>query len=150
MPQGPLPITLTGLRRTFAQLKIFAATVFAPTPPATIQDTPVNLDPMGNLIISGAGGFASVLAVANPAGQLVKATAGMLIRVNVTVAGTTNGFIFDSATTGAIATTGAALATAQLVGVIPNTVGPVEFDFPCLVGIVVQTGAGQQVSVSYQ
>ena len=56
----------------------------------------------------------------------------------VQVAGSGVGSINDCATT-------AAIATANQVAVIPETVGPVELDFPCLAGICVALGTGQRL-----
>jgi hypothetical protein len=146
MPQGPIGELDYLLKRTFAGLKAAAAQVFAPAAASAGQATPAPADPLGNAIISGAGGYASTLAFANTGGQLVKAAPGMLIRAVVTVAGSvTAGAIYDTAATAA------AYSTAQQIATIPNAVGIYEFDFPCIVGIVVVTGAnGQQVTISYQ
>lgn len=65
-----------------------------------------------------------------------------LCRVNVLVAGTAAGSVNDAATV-------AAVATANLVYVIPNTLGPVLVDFPIMSGIVVTPGAGQTVAITY-
>jgi len=74
---------------------------------------------------------------------LVKATAGRIAKVNVLVAGGTNtGAVYDHATTTG---TGAA----NLVAVIPDTVGSYVIDFPCANGIVVDPGTGNTVSISY-
>lgn len=153
MPQTPLG-TMYGIRRTFAQLKAFAASIFAPTPPSTGQNTAANFDPMSSLIVSGIGGWASALGLTSGGGAgglgstVVKAAPGMVVRMNVLTAGTAPGSIFDTATTAS--TAAATASTANLVAIIPNTVGTTILEFPCLVGIMVYPGAGQQVSISYQ
>lgn len=101
---------------------------------------PMNLDSQGGVRVND-GGTASSLALA--ASAVVKATPGVIVRVSVTVAGTAPGNVYDAAT---LATAGAA----NLVGVIPNTVGVYYFSFPMQTGIVVAPGTGQTVSVSYQ
>jgi hypothetical protein len=74
---------------------------------------------------------------------LVKAVAGRIAKVNVTVAGGTNtGSVWDSATT-------SGTAASNLVAVIPDTVGSYIIDFPCSNGIVVDPGTGNTVSISY-
>lgn len=150
MPQTPLG-TMYGIRRTFAQLKIFAAQIFAPTPPSTGSNVAANFDPMGNLIISGAGGYSSVLSAAPgyPGSVIAKAGPAMLIRVIVNVGGTGPGSIFDTAST-ALQAGQTGMATANLVAYIPTTPGIYEYDFPCLNGLVIQPGPGQQTSIAYQ
>jgi hypothetical protein len=144
MSQGPIGGLNYVIRRTFAQLKIFSAAAFAPVAPSTGQAVAANGDPNGNVIISGVGGYSSQLALANTTGTVIKATPGMLIRAIVLIAGSGAGAIYDTAATAS------SYATSQQVATIPNTVGIYEFDFPCLAGIVVATGTGQQVSISYQ
>lgn len=73
---------------------------------------------------------------------VVKSTPGMVAKAIVLVAGAP-GTINDCSTT-------AAVATANEIAVLPAAVGPIELEFPCLVGIVVVPGAGQVISLSYQ
>lgn len=86
------------------------------------------------------GGSSSALNLT--AATLVKAGAGRLIRISVTVAGTAAGSANDAATTAGAA------ATNQLAS-IPNAVGVIYLDFPVTNGIVVTPGTGQSLSVSY-
>jgi hypothetical protein len=74
---------------------------------------------------------------------VLKKSAGAVMQVSVTLAGSAAGGVYDCAAT-ANATTG------NLVATLPNTVGPVTISFPCLVGITVVPGSGQRVSVAYQ
>lgn len=74
---------------------------------------------------------------------VAKTTAGTVGTVNVLVAGAATGAVYDAASTGAIS------STANLVALIPPVVGSVVLNFPCLVGIVIEPGAGQTLSVSY-
>lgn len=140
MPQGPIGVLNYAIQHTWAKLKTIAAGSGSITDGTA---TTLKADPNGNLIMSGVGGQASQLAISNTAGAVVKASPGMLIRAIVTVAGSAAGLIYDAAAT-------AGLTTASTVATIPATIGIYELDFPCLTGIVVATGAGQQVSVSYQ
>lgn len=77
------------------------------------------------------------------ASKVLKASAGTVVSMNVLVAGSSPGGIFDCSSTAATA------ATANQIATIPNTVGPVELEFPCLVGITVVPGTGQRVSLAY-
>ncbi|MBV8656615.1 MAG: hypothetical protein JO142_02210 [Burkholderiales bacterium] len=58
------------------------------------------------------------------------------------VAGSAPGSVNDAATI-------ASAAVANLVYVIPNTVGSVLVDWPCFNGLVVTPGTGQTVAVTY-
>ena len=73
---------------------------------------------------------------------VVKTTAGRIAKINVLVAGSTNGSINDAATTGAV-------AAANEIAVIPDTIGSYSIDFPVSNGIVITPGTGMTVSVSY-
>lgn len=123
MPQGPIATLLYALN-PFKQAR------------------PVNSDSNGNLIISGQGGTNNALFIRAP-GECVKAAAGVICVVNVLAAGSGTGTINDCTGT-------AAAVTANEIAVIPETVGPISLNFPCLLGITVVPGTGQQVSVSYQ
>jgi hypothetical protein len=70
----------------------------------------------------------------------VKSSAGRVVNVNVIVAGSANGTIYD-----AVSST----ITSYPVYKIPNTVGVYVINFPVLYGIYVVPGTGQTVSVSY-
>jgi len=73
---------------------------------------------------------------------VVKAVAGRIVKVSVIVAGSAAGSVNDVATTGAV-------AAANEIAVIPNTVGVFDVDMPTSNGIVVTPGTGQTVAVSY-
>ena len=75
--------------------------------------------------------------------QILKAGPGSIIRVNVLVAGSAPGGVYDCATTAAMS------ATANEVAAIPNFTGQIVLEFPCLVGIGVAPGTGQTISASY-
>lgn len=100
-----------------------------------------NADPNGSLVVSGLGGTASSLFITKP--TIVKPTPGMICRLNVLAAGSGTGTVNDCTAT-------AAAVTANEIAQIPQTVGPIALEFPCLSGIVVTPGTGQQLSVSYQ
>jgi hypothetical protein len=92
-----------------------------------------------NNVLTGKGNK-SALNVS--AATVIKAAPGRICKVNVTTAGSTNGTISDVLTTGAV-------AAANLVISIPDTVGSYDVDFPCLVGIVFTPGTGMVASISY-
>lgn len=93
--------------------------------------------------ISGSKSLLNIAASTVIAVTTASSYAGRRIaRVNVIVAGTTVGTINDALTV-------AQAAVASQVFSIPNTVGSYQLDFPMFVGIVVVTGTGQTVSVSY-
>jgi hypothetical protein len=124
MPQGPIPVQLNAQR-----------------PAGTTN--PAQADAAGNLTISTLSGTQTKLYANGSTPFVLKAAPGSIVRANVLVAGSGTGTINDCATT-------AAIATANEVAVIPETVGPIAIEFPCLVGIAVQLGTGQVVSFAYQ
>ncbi len=118
---------------------------------------------MGLAILDGGGYPQTLAAVQNPSGQLVsehqndegqsstlnvtaatviKASPGRSFKISVLVAGSAPGTLNDCATTGAV-------ATANEVGVIPNTVGVYSFNWPHATGIVLVPGAGQTLAISF-
>ncbi|CAJ0705855.1 hypothetical protein R11007_04707 [Ralstonia holmesii] len=72
----------------------------------------------------------------------VKTVAGRIVRVQVLVAGSAAGAVYDG--TGVTGNT-----VANQVFVIPNTVGSYLVDHPCVNGVVVVPGTGQTVAVTY-
>ena len=76
------------------------------------------------------------------AAAVVKAVPGRLAKISVVVAGSTAGKVNDCATTGAI-------AAANQICAIPNTVGMIAMDWPCTAGITVTPGTGQTLAISY-
>lgn len=87
------------------------------------------------LTVNGAASYPAIAAT-----TLVKNTAGRLVRISITTAGTTAGIIYDAQATG---------LTTRPVYSIPNTLGVVELNFPMGYGIVVVPGTGQVVTVTY-
>lgn len=85
-------------------------------------------------------GTKSNLYISTP--TAVKSAPGYIARVVVLVAGSATGTVNDCLTSGAA-------VTANEIAVIPETVGPVVLEFPCLTGIFITPGTGQVVSVSY-
>jgi hypothetical protein len=85
--------------------------------------------------VQGAKVFQNIAAT-----TVVNRTPGRLAVVSVTVAGTTTGTIYDSASTG---------ITSRPIYTIPNTVGVVFVNLPVVYGVVVAPGTGQAVTVSY-
>ena len=90
-------------------------------------------------VISGSG-IKSALDITTS--TVLKPVKGRVCTVNVIVAGSANGGIYDHAT---VSGTGVANA----VAVIPEAIGTYIFDFPCQVGIVVTPPTGGTISVSY-
>lgn len=74
------------------------------------------------------------------ASTVLKPAQGVLITFNVTTAGAA-GAIYDSATSG---------TAANLIAVIPATVGAYTMQFPFFTGLLVVPGAAQVVSVSFR
>ena len=104
------------------------------SPNAPAQATPMYAAP------AGGGNVSTSLGISKT--TVLKASAGAVIRAIVTVAGSAGG-IYDCTAT-------AAAVTANQIAVLPNAVGPIDIEFPCLVGIFVVPGSGQQVAVSYE
>jgi hypothetical protein len=100
---------------------------------------PLSVDAEGALITAGSANNTTLNITA---ATVVKATPGLVFRVSVQVAGTGTGTVNDCATTGAA-------AAANQIYVIPETVGVVAIDWPCLTGIVVTPGTGQTVAISW-
>jgi hypothetical protein len=102
---------------------------------------PVQSDANGNLIMSGISATHSALGIKIP--TVVKSSPGNVVTAVVVITGSTTGSIYDTASTsGAV--------TANEIAVLPNTVGPVSLEFPCLQGITLVPGTGQVISLSYQ
>jgi hypothetical protein len=101
---------------------------------------PQNLDASGRVIVNTSG---TRSAIGTAASGVVKATSGSIAYVSVTTAGSAVGAVYDSATVGGI-------GAANLLFVIPNTVGNYPVQFPANNGITVVPGTGQVISVSYQ
>jgi hypothetical protein len=89
----------------------------------------------------GGGNISTQLGVSGTA--VIKLGAGSVIKALVTVAGSGAGGVYDCTAT-------AAAVTANQIAALPAAVGPIDISFPCLVGIFVVTGSGQQVAISYE
>ena len=72
--------------------------------------------------------------------KVVKSSSGRVCMVSIVAAGSTTGYIYDSASSS---------ATTPAIYAIPNTLGIVFVNLPTSYGIVVSPGTGQNVSVSY-
>jgi len=153
MPQGP----------------IAAAVAVQPNVDDVNYYAPLNLDANGNLLITGTGAGGAQLVTGASGGlvvvggasgalvtgvaksrtlnittpTVVKNTAGRVGYVNIVVAGSAAGAVYDFA-----ATSGVSAATQ--IAVLPDTVtGPQVIDFPVTTGIVVVPGTGMTVAVSW-
>jgi len=112
----------------------FAATAFKSAPAVASAD---------GALLTGKG-LKSVLNMpATTNTKLGASGVGRICKIYVNTAGTTTGSVYDSATTGGT-------SAANLIAVIPNTVGIYDIDCPVGNGIVVATGTGQVVSATYQ
>lgn len=85
-------------------------------------------------------GTTSVLNIT--AATVVKSVGGRVAKVSVLVAGSGVGAIHNCATTDAV-------ATANKLAVVTDTVGVYDIDMPCSTGITVVPGTGQTLAVSY-
>ena len=90
-------------------------------------------------VFTQSGGISSALGLS--ASAVVKASKGRVARVSVTTAGAA-GALYDSATVGGV-------SAANLIAVVPATVGVIALDFPAFNGIVYVPGAAQVASISY-
>lgn len=102
---------------------------------------PESLDVNGNLKVNG-DGWKSSLNIA--ASAVVESGGGGIVRVVVNTAGSTPGAVYDN---NSLASGNTA---ANLIFSVPNTVGIYYLNWPTFAGIVVNPGASQVLSVSYE
>lgn len=118
--------------------------------PQNAMAATVSVNPSGQQAPQVIDAFQNVNVVANPAktmlnitaATVVKAAPGLIGRVFVNTAGSTVGSLSDAATTGAI-------AAANLISALPNTVGPLTIEAYTANGIVITPGTGQVLSITY-
>lgn len=89
-------------------------------------------------IYQNAQGNANVAGIA--AAMVVKNSAGRVVTVSVTVAGSAPGGVYDTTSTS---------DTTRLLGVIPNTVGVFSVNLATQYGIMVAPGTSQVLTVGY-
>ena len=93
---------------------------------------------------NAATSYANIVGVANfgpiTSATVVKPSAGRICEIAVISAGTTTGYVYDSATTSA--------TTATMIP-IPNIVGVYRVQWPMSIGVLVIPGVGQTISGSY-
>ena len=93
---------------------------------------------------NAATSYANIVGVANfgpiTSATVVKGSAGRICEIAVISAGTTTGYVYDSATTSA--------TTATMIP-IPNIVGVYRVQWPMSIGVLVIPGTGQTISGSY-
>ena len=99
-----------------------------------------NVDAEGNLIVASNTDGKTTLNIT--AATVIKASAGLVFRASVIVAGSAAGTINDCLTTGTA-------ATANAVVILPNTVGQIQAEWPMNTGIVVVPGTGQTIALSW-
>lgn len=85
-------------------------------------------------------GRCSMLSITT--GVTVKGIPGRIQRIQVLVAGTGAGGVYDSGTVSGV-------TAALLVGIAPAVAGSYLIDMPCLSGVTVVPGPGQTLAVSY-
>jgi hypothetical protein len=88
------------------------------------------------------GGNASLLDITTA--TVVKASPGILYAINVLVAGSAVGAVYDASLT-------SGNTIANQIAVIPDvvTTEPLLYTWPCATGIVIAPGTGQTLSVSF-
>lgn len=88
--------------------------------------------------------YANIVGVANfgpiTSATVVKNSSGRICEISVISAGTTTGYVYDSASTS---------ATTAIMIPIPNVVGVYRVQWPMATGITVSPGAGQTISGTY-
>lgn len=93
---------------------------------------------------NAATSYANIVGVANfgpiTSAMVVKTSAGRICEIAVISAGTTTGYVYDSASTS---------ATTAIMIPIPNIVGVYKVQWPCAVGIMIIPGASQTISGTY-
>ncbi len=97
----------------------------------------------GQPIANAPGGTSLKTSLALSNITTVKAAPGAVLQVSVLVAGSGAGAVYDCAAT-------ANATTANAVAPILNALGVQEISIPCLVGVTIKPGPGQQITVSYQ
>jgi hypothetical protein len=88
--------------------------------------------------------YANIVGVANfgpiTTATVIKSSAGRICEIAVISAGTTTGYVYDSASTS---------ATTAIMIPIPNIVGVYKVQWPMATGLLVIPGAGQTISGTY-
>lgn len=139
---------------TFIRLLCAAALALAVSAPASAGQSPIRsnvatdtsgygtslkLDAQSDLKVNSNGTATSLNITA---ATVVKEGIGRIVRFVVTTAGAAGALYDSNSTSGA--------AAANLIAVMPATVGIYELNFPVASGILVVPGASQVVSTSYQ
>jgi hypothetical protein len=75
------------------------------------------------------------------ASNVIKTTAGWLASVSVIVAGSTQGYLYDTTTTSA--------TSGNRIYAVPNTIGIYQVQIPFASGLVFVPGTGSIISVGY-
>lgn len=88
--------------------------------------------------------YANIAGIANfgpiTTATVIKSSPGRICEIAIISAGTTTGYVYDSASTSA--------TTAPMVP-LPNIVGVYKVSFPVSFGLLIIPGAGQTISGSY-
>ena len=86
--------------------------------------------------------YGNATALGITAATVVKAAPGVVVTVNVIVAGSAAGAIYDATST-------SGNSSSNQVAVIESAAGTYAVNMPCANGIVVAPGTGQTVAISY-
>jgi hypothetical protein len=115
-----------------------------PTGGASLSDL---LTALRNLVIAvnnASTTYANIAGIANfgpiTSATVIKNSAGRICEIAIISAGTTTGYVYDSASTGT--------TTATMIP-LPNIVGVYKVSWPMAVGLLVIPGTGQTISGSY-
>lgn len=115
-----------------------------PTPSAGATQLLAALQNLVVALNSAATSYANIVGVANfgpiTTATVIKSSAGRICEIAVISAGTTTGYVYDSASTS---------ATTAIMIPIPNVVGVYRVQWPCATGIMIIPGASQTISGSY-
>lgn len=128
MTQGPLPATVSRKQTTAAAL--------TPTAQAPL------LQDFAGALLTGQGLLVTKNITAATLLRAAPNAPGRICRISVIVAGSAAGTVNDVLTTGAA-------AVANQLATIPNTVGVISIDMPCVLGMVIVPGTGQTLAVSF-
>mgnify|MGYP006266555677 CR=1 FL=1 len=100
----------------------------------------VAINSINNATLIHAGTYNSK-EIAAATTQVIKTTAGWLANVSVIVAGSTQGYLYD--------TNSGSTLTGNRIYAIPNTLGVYQIQVPFATGLTIVTGTGSVVSVTY-
>ena len=86
--------------------------------------------------------YAQLTALGLSASTVIKTKTGRLYSINVTTAGTTSGYVYDTTSLNTI-------DPSNLIMNVPATAGTITLNWPFVNGLVYVPGTGQVASISY-